>query len=1486
MLLSIIVATCYKTLSLPQRVEGQFILVDPLSDMPLLKVCGESGKWRVDAFSPCCFVGKAPDFLWGGLMAQIRFGMSAQSAYIFAEEEGERYNKYARCLVQDDAVFSFGSASDNLFVSKNPYVSSHHFQLISQRRQWTLHDCGSKYGTYLNGQKLTKQSTSLSPGDVVSAFNQKFIVLPGIIAFNSQIIETDKLKGRMHTIKVPSNTEENPFSKEKPKAFFNRSPRFMNDLSEPVFSVQAPPIKKTQNEDKQATMLSYGPAVSSGLVMLLGGMNPLYGIGMAASSILWPHLSRKRNAKLMAEEEQKRQKQYEEYLQKIDAELDSLAKKQTAYLRSRSLPPKEEAKKLLKDHSHLWNRRPEHQDYLDIRMGIGDIPMRATVSFPQENELQEANDPMLQRLHEIENKPRDLKQVPIVLPLNNFQTIGFSGPKAERSKLLEKTILQLTMHVGYDDLKICLLGPISENDILFKWLPHTWDDQFSVHLIAENREEVDRILPALDVLVSLHKSQKLANDTTQGQQLLVIISDTEIAQSGVIERLLFNQSLIGVHIISLTEHGKELPSRTELAVSIRADKGRMIWQKDNERITVDFTPDESTSGVVEPMVSLMANTYLDVKTESAKMPDIVPFLSMFNAESIASLNILNRWDRADPIHTLRTPIGINEDGNLCELDLHERGDGPHGLIAGTVGSGKSELIMSFILSTAVNYSPNDVVFVMIDYKGGSMAQAFEQLPHTVGIITNLDGNEINRSLVSIQSELQYRQKLFSETERKTGIKKIDIYHYQQLFKEKKVKEALPHLVIISDEFAELKMQQPEFLQQLISTARIGRSLGVHLILATQKPSGVVDDQIWSNSNFRLCLRVLDPRDSQDMLKAPDAAGLTNVGRFYKQTGYGGSLVKAQSAWTGAEYAENRTSFTDCAVDVLNNSGTVISRGSIATQSKNQLTQLDVITDQIATLAHNEHIQARRLWLPVLEEKIYLEDLNRKYNIRQKPWALCPVVGEMDDPANQSRKLLKINLEDSKNAIVYGAIGSGKREFITTVLYSLMMNNAPDQLNIYILDFAYDGFNSLLPSPHVGDVIFSDDEEKLNRFMDMLEEAMRDRKKKLSGVMPSSSLSERLKANNTCYILVVLHHLTSIQSHLEDRFGDFVRLVAEGPRYGILFLATEESGSGLRFQLQQRFAYKYVLQMDQDDDYIALLGRTGGLKPSAFCGRGLVREEDRLFEFQIATPKHDISELCDVQKKRWKGKKAPSIRIMPENVTSDVLLQWIDNTADWHRIPVGMDMNSIEPVLYDFGRNVLNTVLGLEQDVSMMLLGLLPLIVAKSIEIIAFDIDGVFIEMEGVTSIGKKDIPETISNMFSDCKKMLTSIKDNDDVNHKPKLFVLHGIKSILDSLDDEARSNLEAMLKRARPEWNWTFLICDTPQSINSLQGSEWFKTSMSKSDMLYLGAGVNTSQYYVQVSGDLRSLSQNISFPLGYVVQKNRPTLIKFITGNDDLYQ
>ena len=399
------------------------------------------------------------------------------------------------------------------------------------------------------------------------------------------------------------------------------------------------------------------------------------------------------------------------------------------------------------------------------------------------------------------------------------------------------------------------------------------------------------------------------NSYVNFDEYYLIITDNYISAKryGIFQKIIGDQKNIGFSMFVIEPTMQNIPSKANQFIQINKDnKGLLLNKEIGDNSQIDFAP-EFMSDNIYNYIKIISNIPVSTVEMSNTLPPSLSFLEMYKAGKIEQLGILNKWEKNDPTSSLNTPIGVHENGKLFEIDLHEKYHGPHGLIAGSTGSGKSEFIITFVLSMAVNYHPYEVQFVLIDYKGGGLAGAFEnretgvKIPHLVGTITNLDTAEMNRTLVSIKSELQRRQRVFNEARDALNESTVDIYKYQKFYREGKVKDPISHLFIISDEFAELKQQQPDFMDELVSTARIGRSLGVHLILATQKPAGVVNDQIWSNSRFKVCLKVQSTEDSNELLKRPDAAYIKETGRFYFQVGYDELFEIGQSAWSGARY---------------------------------------------------------------------------------------------------------------------------------------------------------------------------------------------------------------------------------------------------------------------------------------------------------------------------------------------------------------------------------------------------------------------------------------------------------------------------------------------------------------------------------------------------------------------------------------------------------
>lgn len=306
---------------------------------------------------------------------------------------------------------------------------------------------------------------------------------------------------------------------------------------------------------------------------------------------------------------------------------------------------------------------------------------------------------------------------------------------------------------------------------------------------------------------------------------------------------------------------------------------------------VPFYYDNVSDVIMDRISRRLASVQTEEVSLEGSLTKNINLFALLNIFGVEDLDLKKRWASTAVYKSMAVPLGVSKTG-VVYLDLHDKAHGPHGLVAGTTGSGKSEILQTYILSVATYFHPYEVAFLIIDFKGGGMVNQFRNLPHLLGAITNIDGKEINRSLKSIKAELQKRQRLFAQA----GVNHIDKYIMK--YKSGEAKEPLPHLVIIVDEFAELKAEQPDFMKELISAARIGRSLGVHLILATQKPAGQVDDQIWSNSRFKLCLKVQGPEDSNEVLKSPLAAEIKEPGRAYLQVGNNEIFELFQSAYSG------------------------------------------------------------------------------------------------------------------------------------------------------------------------------------------------------------------------------------------------------------------------------------------------------------------------------------------------------------------------------------------------------------------------------------------------------------------------------------------------------------------------------------------------------------------------------------------------------------
>ena len=627
-------------------------------------------------------------------------------------------------------------------------------------------------------------------------------------------------------------------------------------------------------------------------------------------------------------------------------------------------------------------------------------------------------------------------------------------------------------------------------------------------------------------------------------------------------------------------------------------------------------------------------------------------------------------------------MGVKSGGEVVSLDLHEKYHGPHGLVAGTTGSGKSEIMQSYILSMATLFHPYEVGFIIIDFKGGGMVNQFRDLPHLNGAITNIDDGEINRSLSSIKAELKKRQRLFAE---------YDVNHiddYIRLYKEGKAKTPLPHLILIVDEFAELKSEQPEFMKELISTARIGRSLGVHLILATQKPSGVVNDQIWSNSKFKLCLKVQNKSDSNEVLKSPLAAEIREPGRAYLQVGNNEIFQLFQSAYSGAPIPnstiENQKFFQISRVN-LYGGREVIFEQKRETDEKN-ITQLDALVDYIREYCEKKQIQRLpNICLPALEEKLPYGLL--KYQ-REGSDIRVPV-GMYDDPENQWQDVKDVNFTQG-HIMVIGSSQFGKTNLLQTLVRGLAERYSSDMVHIYILDFASMIMRNFSKLNHVGEVMTSGDDEKLETFFKMMSEELGKRKSVLSE-LGLSSYSAYLEAGkqDLPQIVIMIDNMLALREIYPAQETNLLKLAREGAAVGICMVAAAQQTSGLGYKYLSNFPQRIALYCNESSEYAGLFERCR-MKLKPIPGRGIVSIDKKFYEAQtyLAFPAEreidkvkEIAAFIQEENSKDTGKGAVKVQSVPDILTDEEIYKVLGRRQPY-TVPLGMNCSNMDMDVID------------------------------------------------------------------------------------------------------------------------------------------------------------------------------------------------------------
>lgn len=1283
------------------------------------------------------------------------------------------------------------------------------FLLVKKEQTWT---CQLLSGKLYHNHKLVSEATfPLAFGDELAIGDVTFKLYPEEFGVEGAVEVSPYLVPRLHS--------RYDFYKDYPE--YHRSPRIIYRSSEDKILIN-PPGAEPQKPSDELLKLIMPPLIMVGVTLLITIFQPrgLYiiaTVSMSVVSVIFSVQGFFKNRKKYKEDKKERVELYHLYLKDKAKDLEQLSRKQREGM-FYHFPAIEDLTKMVKRYdSRIYEKTPLHFDFLAYRLGLGKVPTSYELKYGQE-ERSGKKDALEEEGYALFQAHQKIDNLPIVASLNRGP-VGYVGPRPIVLEQLQLLVAQLAVFHSYHDLTIIPIIPEEEKESWdwMRWLPHATLQDMNVRSFVYNQRTRDQVLNSLNQILKLRKAQKeeeKANDTKifHPHYVVLITDETLILDHVIMEFFREDPTELGCSIIYVADVLSSLSENIQTVISIKdRNQGQLLLQEGVLR-ELDFQLDHFPEDYDKEAISRGLAPLKHIQQLKSSIPDSVTFLEMYQAETFNDLKVLSRWESHAPYQSLAVPIGLRGKDDLVYLNLHEKAHGPHGLIAGTTGSGKSETIQSYILSLAVNFHPHDVAFLLIDYKGGGMANLFKDLPHLLGTITNLDGAQSMRALASINAEIHRRERLFGQY----GVNHIN--QYQKKFKLGEATEPLPHLFLISDEFAELKVNQPDFIKELVSIARVGRSLGVHLILATQKPSGVVDDQIWSNSRFKLALKVADRGDSMEMLRTADAAEITQTGRAYLQVGNNEVYELFQTAWSGADYQpeKDQLGIEDHTIYLINELGQYevlnqdLSGLDMAEEIKEVPTELDVIVQEINHLHQEEGIAAvAQPWLPPLKERITLDELDKVVPIEawQKRTAPSVLIGVADIPQAQKQEAVAIDLSKDGNILLYGSPGTGKTTFLQTAAMDLARKQSPENLTMYLLDFGTNGLAPLTQLPHVADSLLLDQTEKIQKFIRIINRELDRRKKLLSehGVGTIALYREVTgKQEPTMVILMDSYESMKDEPYETDLFKLFMRISREGLSIGVHLIITASRQNNLRAQLYSNFKHQLTLPQNDISEVRGIVGATPlAATMEDIKGRALMKR-DEVDVVQFALPvagDNDIQIINNLRdqvqslKEMWTGRTPAGIPMVPDELTEAAFYGREDVAAllDEGKVPLGLDLETVEPVTWDPDLSNLLYLTSKESQMTNLLKQLIQYGQKHQEKLVVFAPEHNFLPK--IANIEILSSKEDVMDMIGGLALKVSERLDKRLTDHVVKIIILD-FAHFVDGLDSVTQQKLISVLEK------------------------------------------------------------------------------------------
>jgi S-DNA-T family DNA segregation ATPase FtsK/SpoIIIE len=913
----------------------------------------------------------------------------------------------------------------------------------------------------------------------------------------------------------------------------------------------------------------------------------------------------------------------------------------------------------------LWERRPGDADFLHLRAGIGDVAWDVPVADRSavKTEVPEALATLL-------DEASTLTGGAVPLDLSGGGVVGIVGDRTAALAIARSLVCQAAALHGPADVPVMVLaGPDAGRDWDWaKWLPHTRDATGAGRLLSADPElstsMVEARLKAAGPRDRFERAPGGARPV--GPTLLVVVDDeslTEGRRAPTRNLLRGDGGLVAGVVVAST--ADRLPAVCTAVLEVTDPSGVADLVLPQAGVEVrEIAPAGMADDVARDCARALAR-FEDPELEivGAGLPATIRLLPLLDLDVCSPEAVLARWKAAGPDPRPATPIGLAEDGILA-IDFVA--DGPHALVGGTTGAGKSELLRSMVAGLAASVDPDHLTFVLVDFKGGSAFDECARLPHTVGMVTDLDEHLAERALRCLEAELKHRER------RLRDVGATDLPDYLR----KGLDEPMPRLLVIIDEFATLKAELPQFIDALVGVAQRGRSLGVHMLLATQRPQGAISDNIRANTNMRIALRMQDVNDSKDVIDVPDAAAIprTAPGRAYVRLGPG-EVVAIQSALSTASTSGGPIAPVDVAPFVYGpaprrpvpNPPTDLDLGARVggSDAGEPETDLTVLVGTITeAFARTGRPLPRRPWPDPLPGDLDLEPLVEDGSARHPEGAPATVyVARADDPEAQAQYPVGWVPGDG-NLIVYGLGGSGTTTTLTSVVLSTARQRPPDELHVYALDFGAGELEALAALPHVGGVVLAGERERQTRLVRHLRAEL-DRRRAMGAAAARAEPA----------IVTLIDGWSAFAAEYNDYAGNAIweavtRVLADGPEVGLSAVVAADRAMAVTSSVASLVRQRWAMRLADRNDY-ANFGVRSAAVPAMAPGRAIVAGTGQVI--QIARPADGVAAAAARVAALHPPALRPPLRIEP--LPTDVRLADLGAAAaldarPW-RVPVGV-----------------------------------------------------------------------------------------------------------------------------------------------------------------------------------------------------------------------